>query len=125
MMKTNQLELAQCLMRLSPGAHDAGKSVLNSWNPEQPPPTVLFSAIGKGIVRCFDLMPEDVKRAVFKEIETGMKAEDEDLMQAVATGVIEGMIAEADKAAGLWEKIEPYLEEVSHSHATGWRKFAS
>ncbi|WP_455272816.1 DUF7674 family protein [Rhizobium herbae] len=62
-------------------------------------------------------------QALFEVIELGMVRGDDGLKNAVATGLIEGLISSSDNRLGEWEVIVPYLGPGSKDYADAWIKF--
>ncbi len=60
---------------------------------------------------------------VFDVIELGMVNGDDGLKDALATGLIEGLISSSDSRPGEWEEIIPYLGPASKNYADAWIKF--
>src|SRR5215217_3607279 len=67
----------------------------------------LCSDLGWHIANNFHSLRE--LQAVFDVIELGMVNGDDGLKDAVATGLIEGLISSSDSRPGGWEEIIPYL----------------
>jgi hypothetical protein len=55
-------------------------------------------------------------------VERGMLSASEHVATLVATGLMEGLIAESQKL-GVWREIEPLLGTQSRSHARAWIDF--
>lgn len=90
------------------------------WEPDEPPLTSLFAALGEQIAEELD-KGNEVKRSVFDLIEHAMMSGDESLVIAVATGLIEAMVARAGSSEDAWECIAAGLGEASRRHAEAWR----
>ncbi|MGO4570061.1 hypothetical protein AB4Z52_34780 [Rhizobium sp. 2YAF20] len=62
-------------------------------------------------------------QAVFDVIESGMLAADNNLKDAIATGLIEALISRTDSSPASWKTIFPYLGPLSAAYAEAWIKF--
>ncbi|KQY26043.1 hypothetical protein [Rhizobium sp. Root482] len=62
-------------------------------------------------------------RALFEVIEAAMARGNDGLKNAVATGLIEGLISSSDNHLSEWEIIVPYLGMESKVYADAWIKF--
>ena len=91
------------------------------WEPDQPPVTIMFAAIGKELVRQFDNLQNEKKLAVFQFIEDGINSYDIKLKTAVATGLIEALVSESTENEDLWLRIEQQLGGTSKHYALSWR----
>lgn len=63
-----------------------------------------------------------VRSGMFDLVEHGMLRASEHVAALVATGLMEGLIAESEKL-DVWREIEPLLGTQSRSHATVWIDF--
>ncbi|MCH8500240.1 MAG: hypothetical protein LAT63_17365 [Marinobacter sp.] len=90
------------------------------WLPDEPPLTSLFAALGDRIAEELG-QGKDVDDSIFDLIERAMVSGDEILILAVATGLIEAMVARAGSSDDEWERIVAWLGEASRSHAEAWR----
>lgn len=94
--------------------------VLDEWQPEEPPVTTLFAAIGDRIVEDFVSADVYANRRMFSLIEQALESGDQSLVTAVATGLIEAMVTRAAQSEGIWEKIALLLGPRSRRHAEAW-----
>jgi hypothetical protein len=98
----------------------AYRESIEYWEPDAPPVTVLFSALGDQVAEHFDSTDDEVNRRIFDLIETAMKSGENELVVAVATGTIEAVVARAFCEEGLWNRIAPMLGTLSKQHAQAW-----
>lgn len=96
---------------------------LQDWGTEAPPATVVFGKIGDAIAENLAVIPDDVRQKIFAGIEGAMVSQDSALKTAMATGLVEALVAGADKKAGLWTELETLLGPASMRHAATWRNF--
>lgn len=108
------------LVVASGGVKGVYQEVLGEWQPEEPPVTTLFAAIGDRIAEDFVSVSDDANRRMFSLIEQAMKSGDQRLVTAVATGLIEALVTRAVQTEGLWEQISPLLGGRSLHHAKAW-----
>lgn len=104
----------------SPALEAAYDDVKAYWEPDEPPTTTLFAALGEGIAEELG-KGNEVSRSVSDQIEQAMRSDDENLVTAVATGLIESMVAWAGSSEDAWKLIANWLGEVSKRHAEAWR----
>ncbi|NDP59176.1 MAG: hypothetical protein GZ090_07455 [Oxalobacteraceae bacterium] len=100
---------------------EATNEINEYWEPDQPPVTIMFAAIGKELVQQFDSIQNEKKLAIFQCIEDGMNSVDIDLKTAVATGIIEALVSESTENEDLWIRIEQQLGLSSKHYALSWR----
>lgn len=90
------------------------------WEPDEPPITTLFAALGRRIVEEFDKIDSVTNQRTFQLVESAMASGDCNLETAVATGLIEAVVGKAYLKEGMWQQISPMLGELSRSHAEAW-----
>ncbi len=108
------------LATASGGVQTAYQKVIAEWQPEEPPVTTLFAALGERIAEDFSSAGVDTNRRMFSLIEQAMGSSDQRLVTAVATGLIEALVTRAVRSEGLWDKIGPLLGPRSRHHAAAW-----
>ncbi|AZP14076.1 DUF7674 family protein [Undibacterium parvum] len=124
MMEASCVQFIEKLMNTSNFLQGIALETLEYWEPDLPPVTILFAAIGKELTRRFDSMGNESIVIVFELIEDAMNANDNVLKSAVATGIIEAIISESSRNDELWSRIESQLGSTSKHHAEGWRNTA-
>ena len=102
------------------GVQSVYQEVLGEWQPEEPPVTTLFAAIGDRIAKGFVCNGVDVNRRTFSLVEQAMESSDQELVTAVATGLIEALVTRAVRSDGLWRQMAPLLGPRSLDHAEAW-----
>jgi hypothetical protein len=120
---TTCLRFIDALAGQSPTLRSAYQETVDYWQPDEPPVTTLFAALGVRIAEAFDDVGMDAHRQTFRLIEAAMTSGDDRLVTAVATGLLEGMIGAAGRQEGLWPRIAPMLGERSRRHAEAWLSF--
>ena len=113
-------ELVCLLVSASSGAQAAHQEVLDEWQPEAPPVTTLFAALGNRIAEEFGSAGVEANRRSFSLIEHAMESGDQELVTAVATGLIEALVTRAVQSEGLWDEMAPLLGPRSRHHAYAW-----
>ncbi len=104
----------------NPGLQAVYREIVAYWEPDEPPITTLFGALGDRIAEDFDCIGMALIRQIFSLVEVAMASGDRKLRTAVATGLIEGLVARAARQEGLWLRISPMLGELSLKHAEAW-----
>ena len=113
-------DFVSLLAAASGGVQAAYQEVLDEWQPEAPPVTTLFAALGDRIAEDFGSAGVDANRRLFSLIEQAMESPDQGLVTAVATGLIEALVTRAVQSAGLWNEMAPLLGPRSRHHAEAW-----
>lgn len=96
------------------------RETIDYWEPDEPPVTTMFAALGSRIADDFDSIETDINWITFRLIEEAMAGDDNNLKTAVATGLLEAIIATAWRHEGLWSRISPMLGDMSRKHADAW-----
>ncbi|WP_138411839.1 hypothetical protein [Stutzerimonas nosocomialis] len=108
------------LVKTSDGVQAAYQEVLSEWQPDKPPVTTLFAALGDRIAVDFVCAGAPANRRIFFLIEQAMESSDQELVTAVATGLIEALVTRAVRSDGLWKQMAPLLGPKSLHHAEAW-----
>lgn len=113
-------EFVFLLIAASNAAKSAHNEVVDEWRPERPPVTTLFASLGDRIAGDFVNAGGDVNRRVFSLIEQAMDSDDQKLVTAVATGLIEALVNRASRSEGLWIEMASLMGPRSRHHAEAW-----
>lgn len=119
-MKDSCKEFIETLLEYSGGMQEIYRKTVDYWSPDEPPVTTLFAAIGDQIVEYFWATGNDVKHEVFQLIEGAMNSDDDQLVTAVATGLIEAMVSIASQQEQLLQQVLPMFGMRSRNHADAW-----
>jgi hypothetical protein len=93
---------------------------LEYWHPDEPPITTLFAALGDRIASDFEVTDQEVRNQMFSLIESAMGSDNQKLVTAVATGLIEGMISKIISQEGNLQQLIQQLGRLSRKHAEAW-----
>lgn len=96
-------------------------NLIDSWG-EDYPITLLFSDLGKSVVRNFDFYTTSQKERIFSLAEEVMSDDNEIMKSYVATGFLEALTLEA-KRNGVWNKFSNLLGERSKQYIDAWSSF--
>ena len=118
-------EFVDALLKQSASLEPVRLQTVEYWEPDEPPVTILFAALGEGIARQFDNNKKESNLALFHLIESGMSSPNSELVTAVATGLIEAMVSQAAQVEGLWLRMSPLLGYLSRRHAESWLAFGA
>lgn len=113
-------EFLGLLVAASGSVQAAYREILDEWQPEEPPVTTLFAALGNRIAEDFDHAGIDANRRLFSLIEQAMVSSDQGLVTAVATGLIEALVTRAVQLESVWKQMAPLLGPRSLRHAESW-----
>lgn len=116
----NHENFLKLLLKLSNGVREEYQEVHAEWLPEEPPITILYAALGHRIAEEFSHADVAATHQIFSLIEEAMQSSNENLITAVATGLIEALVTRAVEIEGLWEQIKPLLGPRSLRHANAW-----
>jgi hypothetical protein len=116
-------EFVDALITRSAPLAEIHRETIEYWSPDEPPVTILFAALGEGIVMEFNVAGKEISQELFRLIEDGMNSGNSALVTAVATGLIEAMIAKSQSEGEVWQHIAPQLGPLSRSHADTWLAF--
>ncbi len=119
-METKCHEFVETLINQSEGLREAYNKAIEYWSPDEPPVTTLFEALGDRVVEEFDQVDQDENQRIFSLIESAMASGNTSLMTAVATGLIEAIVAMSHREEDKWQRISPMLGELSRNHAFAW-----
>lgn len=122
-MNSLPLDYLRSLVASVPILNEALARCLQNWGAEAPPATVVFAEIGDAIAKNLAMLPNDVRQRIFAGIEDGMVGQNSPLRVAMATGLVEALVASADQNADLWTELEKLLGPASMRHALTWRNF--
>lgn len=112
------------LMQFKPmkSAKDSAKEL---WGGEDVPFLFLCGEIGRTFINSFDLLSANEKTYIFTAIETGIRSEDEELSTAIATGLLEAMLINAEKNPLILSRVDALLGKESKRYLDGWIKWQS
>ena len=113
-------EFLSLMASASSGIQLAYRQVLADWRPEDPPVTTLYAALGEQIAEHFDGVDIDTNRKIFVLIEEAMENGDQELVTAVATGLIEALVTRAVRSESLWKRIALLIGPRTLHHAEAW-----
>ena len=101
------------------------ESTYKEWYPDDPPSTVLFGEIGWRIAQVDKSIPNSTRMTLFSEIERFMKNGSETLQTAVATGLLEALLAAASSGTVNFDfsRIAACLGAQSRAHCHAWDVF--
>lgn len=122
-MNASTQDCLQTLIGLDPAVGKSVERLVASWFPEAPPVTIIFSQAGDTIADHLAQMSVDTQREIFDVIERGMTSQEEELRNAVATGLIEALVGKSDRQPGLFAQFEQLFGPASAKHAMEWQRF--
>ncbi len=107
--------LGTLLLLFQPVMHNAEEF----WFPDKPPAVVLLGNLGTAFATGFRTLSAHDRKTVAEQVKNGMTGEADYAGTAVATGLIEALIHDAE-ASGTWPEIEATLGSLSRSFATAY-----
>lgn len=119
-MKASCREFIDALIQHSSEMRVACRETFDYWSPDEPPVTTLFAELGDRIAEDFETVTSDANSAIFQLIEVAMTSGDDQLVTAVATGLIEAIAARMSDEERMRQRILPMFGEQSRKHADAW-----
>lgn len=113
-------DFIKAVVNLSPAVRATVLDTRRYWAPDEPPLTILFGEIGARIADDFDSSEVGNARQIFALIESAMASNNEQLITAVATGLIEGLVSRVDLQTEKWQRIRQAFGTLSRRHAEAW-----
>lgn len=92
------------------------------WAPDEPPATTLLANYAARLVEASDDPTALETQRALRVVEAAMASGDADLVSAVATGFIEGLVASASRK-GVLTRFLAVLGPTSRNHADRWLAF--
>jgi hypothetical protein len=104
------------LSAVSNSLEEQVRATFDYWHPEEPPLTTLFADLGQKIVDTIENTGTFPHPVLFSLIEEGMKSGDSELDTAVATGLVEAIVAFGTESRH-WKNILESLGPRTRSYA--------
>ena len=98
------------------------EALMEEYRPEQPPLSIIMGEIGLAFVEDFDNMTEARLKRFFDSVEK-MIVRDDAVADAVATGLLEAIVAKADTEEIEIECLLPYIGSKSRAYISAWDDF--
>jgi hypothetical protein len=92
-------------------------------SPDMEMPVLWMSSVGHAISAVLPTLPPDSQRAVFAAVEHGMVSGGELLRTAIATGLLEAIAHDVDRARVPRELVTPLLGPQSRAYLEAWDAF--
>jgi hypothetical protein len=92
-------------------------------SPDMEMPVLWMSSVGHAISAALPSLPQDSQRAVFAAVEDGMASGTELLRTAIATGLLEAIGHDVDRARVPRELVTPLLGPRSRAYLEEWDAF--
>lgn len=92
-------------------------------SPDMEMPVLWMSSVGHAISAALPSLPQDSQRAVFAAVEDGMVSGSELLRAAIATGLLEAIGHDVDRARVPRELVTPLLGPRSRAYLEEWDAF--
>lgn len=114
---------ADRLAAITPTIGDALEADGEQTTPDMEMPVLWMSGVGHAVAEALPGLPVAAQRAVFDVIENGMASGTELLRTAVATGLLEALANDMDRARGLRALVVPLLGAQSKAYLQAWDSF--
>ena len=114
------IDFVKKLVAMSSSIEAVYREICDDWAPDSPPVTTLFAAFGVQIAKDLRVVDVRINQEIFSLIETAMESDDSQLVSAVATGLIEALIAKTIQMEGGGLDVALFLGKRSKQHAKAW-----
>jgi hypothetical protein len=108
---------------ITPAVGDALEADGEPRSPDMEMPVLWMSSVGHAISAVLPALPHESQRAVFDAVERGMASGGELLRTALATGLLEALVHDVDRAVVPRELVEPFLGSRSRAYLEAWDTF--
>lgn len=99
------------------------ESVTNDWRPDAPPSTVLYAALGRQIAAASEDRDDGEKNRIFDAVEECLVSGDEEVQDAVATGLLEALLHASSAGNFEFRLVASCLGEKSKQYCRAWDHF--
>jgi hypothetical protein len=111
------------LAAITPAVGDALEADGEPRTPDMEMPVLWMSSVGHAVAATLPALAPDAQRAVFDAVERGMSSGGELLRTALATGFLEALAHDMDRAAVPRELVTPLLGRSSRAYLDAWDSF--
>jgi hypothetical protein len=101
----------------------AYERLVADWQPDAPPLTVIFADLGRSLCRHVNALPEATARELCLVIEDLMAHGDENVKNAVATGMLEAILSESSSNRFNLEAIARWFGPHTTAYCLAWDAF--
>lgn len=95
----------------------------HEWKPNLPPVTLAMGTVGRVLAGEVDRISKDEIQAVFDAAESLLLESDEETKNAVTTGFLESLLAQASAGRLDFRRIGPMLGNESRKYCREWDRF--
>ena len=101
----------------------AHEQLIEEWSPDAPPLTIVFSSLGRSLCCHSSTSSDKALMEICTVIEELMNRGDDTVKDAVATGMLEGMLGES--SAGMCDMLTlaPFLGAQTKAYCRSWDEF--
>lgn len=111
------------LVRTAPNLRVEFESLVKEWSPEEPPLTVMFAELGRGLCRHAPVASDAELIEICAAIEDLILRGEETVQNAVATGLLEAMLAESSTGSFDMSILAGFLGAESKAYCRAWDEF--
>jgi hypothetical protein len=111
------------LANVRPQVARAVAELRDDWAPDTPPSIVTMSTIGRTVASIADAERESDLEQVFSLIERLLVHGDESVKNAIATGLLESLLAAASAKRVDFRRVAPHLGKESRRYCQEWDRF--
>lgn len=100
---------------------NAEDEVIVDWQPDDPPPTTLFAALGNSIYEFEQSLSDNELKDIFDLIESVMGESNDSLLDVyVATGMLESMSCGSRLSDERWIRFRHFSGEKTWAYVNNW-----
>jgi len=101
----------------------AYKQLVEEWSPDAPPVTIIFSSLGRSFCSHSSMSSKLALMNICAVIEELMSRGDDAVQDAVATGMLEAMLAESSAGRFDMSTLTPFLGTHTKAYCRAWDEF--
>jgi hypothetical protein len=111
------------LETITPSVGDALEAAGEPRTPDMEMPVLWMSSVGHAVARTLPTLAPEAQRALFDAIERGMASGGELLRTALATGLLEALAHDMDRAVVPRDLVTPLLGTGARAYLNAWETF--
>ena len=116
-------EAIERIQTLSPSLKTVVDALLIEWQPDEPPPTIVLSSIGRHLTSRTTDLDERENLEIWDCVEYLLEHGDEVVKDSVATGLLEAVLSASSANSFDFRSIAGYLGERSKAYCQAWDRF--
>ena len=112
------------LIGVSPVLKKSYQALMSEWQPQSPPITLVFAALGRCVSVEQDQLSHEVAKSIWSTVEDLLVSGSEVVKDAVATGFTEAVLSEVSSGRLSSSRFVPYIGSTTRMYCQEWDKFS-